>query len=301
MTHLDAKTFQDLMVKWKENTKFSSNPTEFCSDPNYWKIAGYGRDALPYIFADIELHNTAMWYDALETITWVKTQDLINEDSAGVITEMNDAWLRWWYYKGASWDERVQTGLLTGGVSYTPNGLPIKCLNGTGIYTEGEHGHHVDYKFPATIEYTGPARRDSCGEFSKDIVYPIYSDGYAVLAMYEYCYTIWSLRDGSFLGGFGFDKYWKLTEESKLKLREIYDKSGMTLMKLGLPVTDGWIVDTAMVRSDFSLVVLTLRNGFESKQVRLSLAKRAMIDPGLLPEDVEAVIEAMKAKADEKT
>lgn len=222
MTDLTAE-FNRLRDEWDEGTRFESSSTAIASHPALQEIIALGRPVVPHIIADWETAGETgpkHWFAALEAILGHSTSDMVSEENQGNIQEMADAWMRKWYQGECTWEERVRTGLLSGGISYTPNGLPIQCIRYDDFMTEGEHGWHDDYKLHIRAKYEGPAREDPYHEYGVEGMDVIYSDGTVVLAMYEYCYTIWRLRDGEFLGGFGFNKYWKLQEEDLVKIRE---------------------------------------------------------------------------------
>lgn len=102
-----------------------------------------------------------------------------------------------------------------GGVIYCPNNLPIVCVRHDNAMLEHEHSDHPDYKFPVNVEYIGPiedhhyeeyevcygerADDDKVRNARQEIHALIYNDVNVALTMYEYCYSLWSLRDGTLL------------------------------------------------------------------------------------------------------
>jgi len=118
-----------------------------------------------------------------------------------------------------------------GGKVYSPNGLPIRCINANGDMYEHEHGDHPSYMFPVEVEYTGNiddvVEKDEEGNviFSaeKENHALLWTDGNVVLTIYECCYSIWLLRDGKWLGG-GYSKGYCLTKESIEKIKKAFKK-----------------------------------------------------------------------------
>lgn len=101
---------------------------------------------------------------------------------------------------------------------------------------EHEHADHPDYKFPVNVDYVGEVDDndrdcfsgflDKCEEVTDDKIRGmmgerhalIYTDGTMALTMYEYCYALWYLKDGSCEGGALWIKHrddWRLNEESR--------------------------------------------------------------------------------------
>lgn len=219
-----AEDFKRLRDEWDGGTAYTSSSTVIASHPALLAIIALGRPVVPHIIADWELSEPEQyrhWFSALEAITGVKAEDIIGEESAGSVNAMVDRWMHWWYHRSCTWEERVETAIAAGGRCYTPNGLPIKCLPAHGLLHEGEHGDHMDYKFPIKVEYVGPAQPDPYHiEFVDNTHAVIYSDGCIILTMYECCYCLWALRDGHFVGGFGYNRHWRVKEESLVKVRE---------------------------------------------------------------------------------
>lgn len=220
-----AEDFKRLRDEWDEGTAYLSSSTAIAEHPALQAIIALGRPVVPHIIADWELSKPEEyrhWFSALEAILNKPTSDLIGEESAGNINAMVDGWMRWWYQRECNWEERVETALAADGICYTPNGLPIRCLPAHGFMSEMEHGDHMDYKFPITVEYVGPDMQSPYPdmEYGDNSHAVIYSDGCIILTMYEHCYCLWALRDGHFVGGFGYNKHWRVKEESLVKVRE---------------------------------------------------------------------------------
>lgn len=102
---------------------------------------------------------------------------------------------------------------------------------------EHAHGDHPDYKFPVRIEYVGPIEcgdveeyEKICGvkgdetalrDFRSEIHALIYSDGTVAVTIYEYCYSMWLVRDGRCLLAWGgAEENWKIEQMSLTKVRE---------------------------------------------------------------------------------
>lgn len=105
-----------------------------------------------------------------------------------------------------------------GGVVYTPNGLPVKCIRADGNMYEHEHGDHPDYKFPVKVEYIGPIGEDEIHDytmvtgkepsdeeairkFHEQTHALLYTDGTIAVTLYECCYSMWLVKGGKCLGG----------------------------------------------------------------------------------------------------
>lgn len=84
---------------------------------------------------------------------------------------------------------------------------------------EHVHDNHPDYKFPVDVEgiETNP----------KHVTYPqshalIYTDGVVALTLYECCYFMWTVDDGSPLGGVLQKKTDRLSEASRGRIAEFH-------------------------------------------------------------------------------
>ncbi len=84
--------FEKLATSWKANTKFISNVTAKTLNPDYQKIIGMGKDAIPFILDDLEANGPNDWYWALTAIT---DTNPITPEIAGNMVAMTEAWLQW--------------------------------------------------------------------------------------------------------------------------------------------------------------------------------------------------------------
>lgn len=90
-SRLDKSTFDRLTADWVEAISHCSSLDQIVSDKNYLKIISYGRDALPFIFADLR-SSPKPWFFALRQITGANP---IPADSAGNFQVMIASWLKW--------------------------------------------------------------------------------------------------------------------------------------------------------------------------------------------------------------
>lgn len=122
------------------------------------------------------------------------------------------------YQNYCSWECQVNEAKNSGYTEILPNNLPIKCITGTGLLLECEHGDHPDYKFPVEVVYIGPIGEDEIADFEmihrrppsneeevrslyKETHALIYTDDSVALTLYECNYAIWSTETGECLGG----------------------------------------------------------------------------------------------------
>jgi len=140
------------------------------------------------------------------------------------------------------WDCAVDVARKAGGKVIAPNGLPIRAIQQDSTMLEHEHADHPTYKFPVEVRFyktaqerfdEGEAWVDGEGNESPmplEILEStgvethalIYTDGSIALTLYECCYALWSLRDGSLVGGSLWEKgQWSLTEESLQKVKNL--------------------------------------------------------------------------------
>lgn len=117
------------------------------------------------------------------------------------------------FYNYCGWECHVAFAKKMGGTEHCPNGLPIRSMKADWSMWEHEHGDHPDYKFPVEIEFIGPVDETDreeykrfCGvEATDDNVRAyrgethalIYNDSSIAITMYECCYSMWYLRDGT--------------------------------------------------------------------------------------------------------
>jgi hypothetical protein len=81
---------------------------------------------------------------------------------------------------------------------HLPNGLPIKCISGTGMLLEHEHGDHPNYIKPVTItvhgyHYDYNTNSEKIGpEYSYQETHAlIFNDGTTAITMSECSYFYW--------------------------------------------------------------------------------------------------------------
>lgn len=135
------------------------------------------------------------------------------------------------------WNCMIGNAKANGGRVHTPNNLPIRSINAKGDMYEHEHGNHPDYKCPVDILYVGPIGAGQISDFENVCGRPgtdsevrdffgethalIYTDGSIALTMYEYCYSLWHLKDGSCMYTWhGAPSDWKLDLEALEKMCE---------------------------------------------------------------------------------
>ncbi len=135
------------------------------------------------------------------------------------------------YMNYCNWGCHIKHAIILGGSVHCPNGLPIATIDRDGNMWEHEHGDHPDYKFPVTINFIGvrPELPEWDDSYTKEYHALIYTDEHIALTMYECNYTLWSLSDGSYLGGRYNDKNWRLDEADLLKIKAIKDEALPTL------------------------------------------------------------------------
>lgn len=116
------------------------------------------------------------------------------------------------------WEARIAQEKAAGAKVITPNGLPIRCIR-DGALLEDEHGDHPDYKFPVDVDYLyAPGKITKAAETHA----LIYTDGHIAVSIYECCYAMWSLRDGSVISGdLWKDGNFKLSQISLDKIRKL--------------------------------------------------------------------------------
>src|SRR5262245_40862212 len=84
--------FEQLATSWKAKTKFLSNVVNKALHPDYQKIIGMGKDAIPLILKDLADNGPNDWFWALTAITDVNP---ITPEIAGNMKAMTEAWLQW--------------------------------------------------------------------------------------------------------------------------------------------------------------------------------------------------------------
>ena len=81
--------FNQLVQEWKHDTRFTSSLTKMITHPSYQAIIGMGREALPFIFSELQ-QSRDHWLWALRAIT--------QEDPAPKGADFDtavEAWLEW--------------------------------------------------------------------------------------------------------------------------------------------------------------------------------------------------------------
>jgi len=82
--------------RWKKETAFKSSISDIAMNPSYQRIIGMGKDALPFIFNELE-REPDEWFWALMAIT---DENPVKPEERGYIDKMAKAWLRWAKEKG---------------------------------------------------------------------------------------------------------------------------------------------------------------------------------------------------------
>ncbi len=88
---LTREEFYVLVAQWRRDTELHSNPRIICQHPSYQKIVGYGRQALPFIYAEL-LSSSGHWFEALRIIT---NADPVPFGHRGYVAKMTQDWLRY--------------------------------------------------------------------------------------------------------------------------------------------------------------------------------------------------------------
>jgi hypothetical protein len=84
--------FAKFAADWKAKTKILSNVTTKIITPEYQKIIGMGKDAIPFILKDLAENGPNDWFWALTAITDFNP---ITPEIAGNMVAMTEAWLQW--------------------------------------------------------------------------------------------------------------------------------------------------------------------------------------------------------------
>jgi hypothetical protein len=90
--------FRSLKEKWRSETGHRSSISDISSHPSYREIVAMGEAAIPMILQTLSIEPDH-WFTALWEIT---SANPINEDVAGDIDGMKDAWLAWGRANGYS-------------------------------------------------------------------------------------------------------------------------------------------------------------------------------------------------------
>jgi hypothetical protein len=83
--------FNELVEKWREETRHLSSLTDIVLNFNYQRIIGMGPAALPFIFEELST-NGGHWFWALRAITG---EDPVPPQDRGNIPNMKNAWIEW--------------------------------------------------------------------------------------------------------------------------------------------------------------------------------------------------------------
>lgn len=83
------KVFHDLVKEWRDDTFFQSSLSDMCFHPAYQTIMAMGKDALPFVFKDLE-ENCGHWFYALKFIV---RNDIA--DGAQTFEDARERWLKW--------------------------------------------------------------------------------------------------------------------------------------------------------------------------------------------------------------
>lgn len=83
--------FDALTQEWKRDTRASSSITEIAMHPAYQQIIGMGKQALPFIFRELQ-EEPDHWFWALKAITG---EDPVPPAARGRLSAMRQAWLEW--------------------------------------------------------------------------------------------------------------------------------------------------------------------------------------------------------------
>jgi hypothetical protein len=86
--------FHRLADEWKRERGALSTAAAMAALPSYRKIMGMGKDALPFIFAELKAEgdSPSHWFLALAAIT---DENPVPPESRGKLSEMAKAWLAW--------------------------------------------------------------------------------------------------------------------------------------------------------------------------------------------------------------
>jgi hypothetical protein len=90
-------TFERLSERWKSETGLLSNESTIVLHPAYQQIMGLGAPAVPLILDALAREDYSEWFWALRSIT---REDPVQEDDAGDVEKMAEAWLQWGTEKG---------------------------------------------------------------------------------------------------------------------------------------------------------------------------------------------------------
>ena len=109
----------------------------------------------------------------------------------------------------SEWAVRVRSALEAGGTLLAPTGGEPRVIKADGTLMEHEHADHPDYKFPVKV-----ARQSNSRPLHWEEHAFVFSDGSVALTLFEYCYALWHLRTGRFIGGSLWNSDFFLSAES---------------------------------------------------------------------------------------
>lgn len=92
-SHVDEleQTFNTLVEEWRTETELTSSYTNMILHSAYQKIIGLGPDAIPLLLRELE-RSPDHWFWALRHIT---RENPVEEEDAGRLDKMTEAWLQW--------------------------------------------------------------------------------------------------------------------------------------------------------------------------------------------------------------
>ena len=90
------RRFQELAKKWRRETSHLSSASRMARHEAYQQIIGMGPAAIPLLLRELQ-RKPDHWFIALSTITGANP---ITPESAGKVSEMAQAWIRWGQAEG---------------------------------------------------------------------------------------------------------------------------------------------------------------------------------------------------------
>ncbi|MBI3598381.1 MAG: hypothetical protein HY201_02855 [Nitrospirae bacterium] len=97
--NLLADRFQSLADTWRQECAYLSSVREMAIHTTYQQIVGMGKDALPFIFAELE-REPDHWFWALRAITG---DNPVLPEHQGDMATMAKDWLQWAKRRGVRW------------------------------------------------------------------------------------------------------------------------------------------------------------------------------------------------------
>ena len=95
----DEEKFRRLVKEWKEAKIHSSCIEDHAMHDAYQRIIGMGRDAVPFILAELE-REPGPWFWALYAITEAEP---VSQGDRGIVGKMSEAWIEWGRSNGYRW------------------------------------------------------------------------------------------------------------------------------------------------------------------------------------------------------